>query len=86
MDPAIPNKIHKVYPTHLLEKLNISNEIKSFPYLRMKTITEIYAKSLMNYKCTKYVVIHYCSSYMVQLSGKLHTIRHNELNMYSNFH
>jgi hypothetical protein len=37
MDPVIPNKTHKVYPIYLLEKLNISNEIKSFPYLHMKT-------------------------------------------------
>lgn len=86
MDPAIPNKTHRVYPTYLLEKLNISNESKSFPYLHMKTNLSILffwntRQVIKELQMHEYVVIHYCSSYLVQLSGKLHTLRHNELNI-----
>jgi len=74
----IPNKTHKVYPIYLHEKLNISNEIKSFSHENkaLHFILMKHATSLKNYKCTKYIVIHYCSSYLVQFSGKLHTIKH----------
>ena len=86
MDPAILNKAHKVYPTYLLEKLNTSNEIKSFPYLNMQTKLSILfywniCHVIKDLQMHEYVVIHYRSSYLVQLSGKLHTIRHNELNI-----
>jgi hypothetical protein len=37
MGPGIPNKTHKVYSIYLLEKLNISIEINSIPYLHMAT-------------------------------------------------
>jgi archaellum component FlaF (FlaF/FlaG flagellin family) len=84
MDPAIPNKTHKVYSIYLLEKLNTSIEINSIPYHHTTTKLSILfywniCHVIKESECTKYVtgsVIRKNAHYKTQWI---------EYNMYSNF-